>query len=303
LDKPCHNESTIWSMNKALEFIQAHLQEPLTLEDISQVALLSKFHFHRIFKMVTSESLIQFIQRLRIEKAANMIYTESYANLTDIAMQCGFSSSGYFSRIFKEHYGISASAFRKLPLHDKQQFIQTHVKGLASLKSFPQLEEKLDVRIERISSMHLAYIRKYYFDLQEEPGIIHRLFEFITTWGQQKGLMGADTRVLGIIHDNPYLTPFSKYQYDACITVKSPIPEEGIVGTKTLSEGTYAVLKLRGISKEILERSIYTFLTSWLISSGYSMDNRPILEFYYGPPAEGNFNMDFCAPVHNKHQK
>lgn len=296
-DKPRHNEASISGMNRVLEFIRTHLHETLTLEEISQVALLSKFHFHRIFKMVTSESLAQFIQRLRVEKAANMIYGEAQASLTDIALNCGFSSPGYFSRVFKEHYGISASEFRQMSMLEKQQFIQTRTKGLMPLKSFPQLEENLDVRVEKIPQLHLAYIRKSYFDLQEEPAIIHRMFDYITAWGGRKGLMGEGTRVLGIIHDNPYLTPFSKYQYDACITVPPSVPEEGIVGLKTLQEGRYAVLKLQNANNEMLERSIFTFLTSWLPATGLLIDDRPILEFYNGQPLEGVFNIDFCVPV------
>lgn len=292
-----HSESSVFGMNRALEYIKTNLNEALTLEEISRVALLSRFHFHRIFKMVTSESLAQFIQRLRIERAVNIINGDVPVSLTDIAMDCGFTSSAYFSRVFKEHFGISASAFRQLSFHEKQQFIDARTKGLIPLQKIPEFEGELEVELETVPRTRVAYIRKYYLDLQQEPAIIHRMFDYITSWGHQKGLMGVETRVMGIIHDNPYLTPFSKYQYDACITVPPSVCAEGIVDVKTVPPGKYAVLKLRKVNKEMLERGIYAFLASWVPASGYEIDDRQILEFYYGPPQTGYYTMDFCVPV------
>jgi AraC family transcriptional regulator len=188
-------------------------------------------------------------------------------------------------------------------MQEKQQFIQAHIRGLMPLKCFTQLEEELDVVIETIPKMNVAYIRKFYFDLQDEPAIIHRMFDYITAWGRQKGLIGTDTLVLGIIHDNPYLTPFSQYQYDACITVQHPVRTDGIVGVKTVPEGRYAILKLKNANMETLQKSIFTFLTLWLPKSGYYIDNGTILEFYHSPDTGGNFTMDFCAPVNCKDRK
>jgi AraC family transcriptional regulator len=290
-------------MNRVLDFIQEHLHEPLTLEDIAQEALLSKFHFHRIFKMVTSESLTQFIQRLRIEKAANILYCESKASLTDIALNCGFSSSGYFSRVFKEHYGISPTEFRKMSVQEKQQFIQTQIKGLYPLKNYNLLQEDIRIEIKNVPKMHLAYIRKVYFDTKDEASIIHQVFEYIIGWGNNKGLMDKDTKIVGVIYDSLLLTPFSKYQYDACITVPDSVKDDGVVGVKDIDEGKYVILNLRNVSKEEFERSIFTLFNSWFPTSGYSVDYRPILEFYYGPNSDTNYTLDFCVPIQDLNRK
>lgn len=290
-------------MNRVLEFIQEHLHEPLTLEDIAQEALLSKYHFHRIFKMVTSESLTQFIQRLRIEKSANILYCESKDSLTDIALSCGFSSSGYFSRVFKEHYGMSATEFRKISAQEKQQFIQTHIKGLYPLKNYCLLQEDIKVEIKTIPKMHVAYIRKFYFDLNDEANIIVQMFEYIIGWGKNKGLMDKDTKVVGVIYDSLLLTPFSKYQYDACITVPDSVKEDGDVGVKDINEGKYVILNLRSVSKEEFERSIFTLFTLWFPNSGYYIDYGPILEFYYGPTSDNYYTLDFCVPIQDANRK
>ncbi|UJF33378.1 AraC family transcriptional regulator [Paenibacillus hexagrammi] len=296
-DKLPQQDSYVWGMNRALEFIQANLGEAITLEDIAKEACLSKFHFHRIFKMVTKESLGQFIQRLRVEKAANTLCNGSAASLTEIALHCGYASSGYFSRAFNSHFGMSASAFRGLSPSEKHQFLQERMQGLPLVKSPLQTVDRLDVCMEEIPELHVAYVRKCYMDLQEEPVIIHRMFDYITAWGQSMGLMAESTRVLGIIYDNPYQTALSNYQYDACITVPVSTAAEGMVGTKTVAGGRYAILKLRNVKPSKLEGSIYTLLLEWLPKSGCRIDDRPILEFYYGPPSESGFTMDFCIPV------
>ncbi|MCP4221452.1 MAG: helix-turn-helix transcriptional regulator [bacterium] len=62
----------IHSINCTIEFIIKHLDEKLTLETLAKVALFSQFHFHRIFTAVTGETPKEFINRLRLEQAANM---------------------------------------------------------------------------------------------------------------------------------------------------------------------------------------------------------------------------------------
>lgn len=290
-------------MNRVLEFIQEHLQEPLTLEYIAQEALLSKYHFHRIFKMITSENLNQFIQRLRIEKSANILYCESKDSLTDIALNCGFSSSGYFSRVFKDHYGVSATEFRRMSVQEKQQFIKTQIKGIFPLKDYCLLQEDIKIEIKTIPKMHLAYIRKLYFDLNDEANIIEQMFEYMIDWGKNKGLMDKDTKVVGEIYDSALFTPFSKYRYDACITVPYSVKEDGLVGVKDIDEGNYVVLNLRNVSKKELERSICTLFTSWFPKSGYCIDYRPILEFYYGPSTDNYYTLDYCVPIQDTNRK
>ena len=84
----------------------------MKLGELAQVACFSEFHFHRIFGAVSSETLNNFTNRLRLEKAARLLrYSEQ--SLTDIALDCGFSSSATFSRAFRSGYDTSPSQFRK----------------------------------------------------------------------------------------------------------------------------------------------------------------------------------------------
>ena len=99
-------------INRAIDFIEKNIESKLTLDKISEASGFSAFHFHRIFKGITGETLNSYIKRLRIEKAAMMLVYNPRHTLTYIAVKCGFSGSAAFSRAFRGHYGISPSVYR-----------------------------------------------------------------------------------------------------------------------------------------------------------------------------------------------
>ena len=100
-------------INRVIDYINANLKQPLSLDVLAGVASFSSFHFHRIFRAMTDETLSDFVKRLRLEKAANMLAVNPRASVTAVAFECGFSSSASFARSFKERFGCSATEWRK----------------------------------------------------------------------------------------------------------------------------------------------------------------------------------------------
>jgi AraC family transcriptional regulator len=115
--------------------------------------------------------------------------------------------------------------------------------------------------------------------------------------------MNKDTKIVGVLNDSLLLTPFSKYQYNACITVPYSVKGDGVEGVKDFDEGKYAVLNLRNVTKEEFERSIFTLFNSWFPKSGYCPDFRPILEFYYSPYSDNYYTLDYCVPIQDSNRK
>src|SRR5580658_923934 len=99
-------------IDRVIDYLRGNLDRQVKLEELAKVACFSEFHFHRIFGAVSGESLNDFTNRLRLEKAARLLRF-SDQNLTDIALDCGFSSSATFSRAFRSGYDNSPSQFRK----------------------------------------------------------------------------------------------------------------------------------------------------------------------------------------------
>jgi len=103
-------------INRAIDFVLQHLDQPLKLESVAKVAGFPPFHFHRSFRLMVGESLNEFVKRVRLERALVLMTRQNWATrrrptLTDIALACGFGSSSDFSRCFKERYGVAASRF------------------------------------------------------------------------------------------------------------------------------------------------------------------------------------------------
>ena len=99
-------------INRVIDYLRGNLDRQVKLEELAKVACFSQFHFHRIFRAVSGETLNNFTNRLRLEKAARHLRF-SDRSLTDIALDCGFSSSATFSRAFRSGYDTSPSQFRK----------------------------------------------------------------------------------------------------------------------------------------------------------------------------------------------
>jgi AraC family L-rhamnose operon transcriptional activator RhaR/AraC family L-rhamnose operon regulatory protein RhaS len=96
----------------ALAYIEGHFREELTVSGLSALTHYSGRQFLRLFKEATGCLPLQYITHLRM-KAACVLLKETDLSVTEIAGQCGYPDSGYFSRLFQREYGISPKAYRK----------------------------------------------------------------------------------------------------------------------------------------------------------------------------------------------
>jgi AraC family transcriptional regulator len=96
-------------IDRVIDYLRDHLDKPLKLEDLAKVACFSEYHFHRVFRAMTGETLHDFTNRLRLEKAVRLL-KRTRQSVTERALECGFSSSTAFSRSFKKHMALPPPA-------------------------------------------------------------------------------------------------------------------------------------------------------------------------------------------------
>ncbi len=89
-------KENIARLNTAITFIEENLSEKLSLEIVAEKAHFSPFHFHRLFKIIVDETVNNFINRKRIEKAAAYLLHQKEKNSTEIAEKVGFSNLIFF---------------------------------------------------------------------------------------------------------------------------------------------------------------------------------------------------------------
>ena len=147
-------------INRVMDYIEDNLSKEFTLDELAMAAHFSKFHFHRIFYSMTGETLFQFILRLRLEKAAGRLCTEPASSITEIAMDCGFSSSAGFARRFKEHFNLSATDWRRKN-SNLSQTNSNYGKDKTRIKryNYPDETGLNDVQVTRFPGLTAAYIR------------------------------------------------------------------------------------------------------------------------------------------------
>lgn len=99
------------AMSRILKHIHEQFKNPLRLEDMAEMAGVSREYFCVIFKKITGTSLVEYLNRLRIEEAKHLL-SHSALPVTDVCFESGFKDLSYFSRLFRTETGLSPKAFR-----------------------------------------------------------------------------------------------------------------------------------------------------------------------------------------------
>lgn len=97
----------------AIKYMNENYAQGLSLDAIAEAAYISKYYFSRKFKEVTGATVLEYLNNIRLTKVHNLLLKTEYTT-EEIARAAGFSSSAHLIRVFKEAYGISPKAFRKL---------------------------------------------------------------------------------------------------------------------------------------------------------------------------------------------
>lgn len=99
-------------IEKVYSYINSHLGEDLSLARVSSEVYLSKNHLSTLFKNLTGSTFCDYVKQQRIQHARILLSTTD-RTIDEIADQCGFNSSTYFSTVFKHEMGVTPSAFRQ----------------------------------------------------------------------------------------------------------------------------------------------------------------------------------------------
>jgi AraC family transcriptional regulator len=304
-------------LNRTIDYIHNHYDEDLNLTKLAEVACFSKFHFHRIFRAMVGETLNDFVQRIRLEKSVQKLTTDLNKSITEIALDCGFSSSQNFAKIFKSYYGMTPSTSRREYNWDDWIIKMRNLKGKNKNNLQPgeaylydyyhdkrqmPIDKILDkrcvlqVRIENLPDLHVAYIRSMgpYNYKTIEP-----VFRQLLQWAYPRGMNENNSMALGVVRSNPVITPEDKLIYDACVTVPESIKADRWVDIQVLPGGKFAIYHCE-IEIDHDEEAWLSFVLNWLASSDYQPDDHPQYEIYYNDPETHPLKhqiLDLCLPI------
>ena len=257
---------------RVLVHIQQHLDDKPSLEDLAAVAHFSPFHFHRVFRGMTGESVQAYQRRLKLERAAGrLIQTDD--SVLQIALEAGFESHAAFTRAFKAQRGLAPSAWREASRVD---FSQTTDPRALLAQSRGEIE--MEVKIVEEKDLQVAFVR--HTGPYNQCG---QAWEKLCSRLGADGLLGRGPRFIGLSYDDPEVTPADKVRYDACVEVGEGFEPSGEIGIQVLPGGTFARVTHFGPYAN-LNRTYAELLGRWIPSSGYLYLNQPTREIYMNDP-------------------
>jgi AraC family transcriptional regulator len=272
-------------VNLAIDHVVSHLAKPggLRLEDVSRAAMLSPFHFHRVFQTIIGVTLADFVKRLRLERALVMMAHARRSSLTTIALDCGFSSSSDFARCFKQRFGLAPSAFdmgawRVAHANDLQGMGSGSAERL-HLARLPARHnpDGFKVRLRELPARTVAYIRvhdPYHGDA------VTKATERLLIWAERHSL--ADGQWLGYQWDNPEITSLEDCQYHVAVEAER-FTSGGEIGRFRFPPMVVAQVEVRG-GADLELRALQWLFGNWLPTSGYVPDDHPCFGAWIGRP-------------------
>lgn len=262
-------ESWITRINEAMDYIEAHLSEEITPQQLAQIACCSPFHFQRMFAYMADVPLAEYVRRRRMSLAA--VDLQNGMTVLDAALKYGYASPTAFNRAFQSVHGAPPSAAQK---------------GGSTLKSFPPVRfhltvsggEELSYRVEEHGPWRVVGLGAPLSNRLEEnfavvPGLFERAAKenvlprlFALMDGQPRGLLG----VSACVGEDRW-----RYLIGTASGAQAPEPFEAL----EIPEATWAIFPGRGPASAIqaLEKRI---VLEWLPTSGYEYADAPDVEVY-----------------------
>lgn len=299
-------------INKVQDYIETHLSEEFSLHGLSSIANFSPYHFHRIYNGMTGETLFQYIQRVRLEKAAYLLLANKQLKIIQIALDCGFSTQASFAKAFKNHFNMSASQFRINKKSLDKSIVESNmgkvsneiglynriIRNEEEIKEVKNVTLDYQVTIKTITDMEAVYIR-HTGPYKQDCALFERLFGQLYFWVKEKNLIHPiNSKWLTLYHDTPEITPDDKLRISVCMTVEEKVDTDGEIGNIVVQGGRYAVGHFE-ISEDAYQDAWNAMYSEWFPQSRYQPDDRLCFELYQSQATgeEGKHLVDIYIPV------
>jgi len=268
-------------MLRVLEYIHDHPAGDLSLDALADVAAMSRFHWHRVFRALTGETCAQAVRRIRLHRAA-VALVRSDKPVGQIATFVGYPNKSSFARAFAEAYGSSPAAFRKAG-----QFLPAH----PNFKTGEYPMHPISTRTEPARRIVALPHKGAYAEIGKSFEAFGALCESRQLWRQ----LGP---VIGLYLDSPEEVPEAQLRSYAGAEYHGQETPEGMESLD-IPGGKTAVLTFKGPYSG-LEAAYHTLFGNWLPESGEEPADQPCYEIYLNDPrqtAPEDLLTEICLPL------
>ncbi|WP_055076756.1 AraC family transcriptional regulator [Pseudanabaena sp. 'Roaring Creek'] len=254
---------------KVLEYIDAHLDEDLTVDRLSSVAAFSKYHFHRQFSDFFGINVYKYIQLNRLKRAAYQLAFRDRSSIIDIALASGYENPESFSRAFKKSIGQTPSDFRTQPQWNPWHSIYQPLSDLRVNHM------KSEIQPAQVNLINFKNTKVAALEHRGDPNLIENSVRKFIEWRRQNNLHPNISATFNILYDNPAEVAPDDYRLDICAVTEREVADNsfGIV-EKTIPAGRCAVLRHVGSDTNLGESITYLY-SKWLPLSGEELRDFP----------------------------
>lgn len=287
--RPIHPATTskyAQSVLAVLVHCEEHLDERLSLDELAAIAGFSPYHFHRIFRHVTGEAPKEYLRRLRLERAVYRL-KGSPDNVLRIALEAGFRTHETFTRAFARQFAIHPSEFRAV-LREYRECAEDLMdsRSFAGFTDETPLTLRFDLRkepvtVERTPPRHLIFVRHIgYENLLADEDSFLGLWDELFAYADARGLEYSPELLVGITHDDPYVTEERRIRFDACLPITAPLRGRHPVGYRYQRAGLCVARRHFGALEEIAKTFAYIGV-DWLPPADHGLGAAPPFEAYH----------------------
>ena len=245
-------------LERAATLLSGRLDDPPPLAELAAAAAVSPFHFHRIWRTMTNETVGQTILRLRVEASQELLLAKD-TSVTETATALGFGTPQSFARAFRRHTGITPSEHRSSRLANEDV-------------------RDMKVVIDRRGEIMVVALRR-----EGKPYTnLNATFGQVWSWAEAAGTLKDLQGIYGILLDDPISVPEDKLRYDACLALGVTTAPEPFRVLR-LPAGEYARLRHFG-SYDGLEAANQYLVGEWLLRSDREPQDFPMIHHAHNDP-------------------
>lgn len=267
------------AVQRVVTHLVTHLDESADLASLANLACLSPFHFHRVFRGMVGETPLELLRRLRLERAAHVLL-QTDESVTGVAFTAGYETHEAFTRAFRAAFGAAPSVFRRNSMARASLAAASglHYNPLGNSPSFIPRDtggQYMQIELEHLPSLRLAtvtHIGPY--------NQIGAAFERLGAIAGRAGLFAYPGALMVATYDNdPDATPPEELTSRAGISIPDDAAIPDGLTEQRLEGGPYARYTHIG-PFDVLGDVWSRFMGEAIPASGHTLSAGPALEIY-----------------------
>jgi len=261
-------------LERTLLYIDDHLEQKITIDQVARYSNMSSFHFQRFFSAYLGETVNQYVLRRRLDFAAKKIIHHKKISLAEIALNLDFESHSAFTSAFKKQFNITPSSYRNTPNKSKL----ANGKSRSSIHTSAKKNKAIDVTIKELPTL--------WFNHKCTSGVIDggivKESSYLITSDFKELLSANEPKFYGLA--TSYSTKDKSINEQSISLLYGGLysdNQDDVLSDAWLEidAGLWAVCTHKG-KYEYLSRTWMNVIHSWLPKSGYELRDAAAFEFY-----------------------